>query len=431
MSMPVRGLAAGVALCALAACTPPGTVGASFGPVEDVGIGLLAPLSGPDAAIGAEQRRGAELAIEVVNDKHRQIPLPLASGAGLPRLKGARLRLSVVDSAGSPDAATVQFDRLITDLRPVAVIGGDRLPVAVAASQRAERLRVPYVDAGSTAAAVTENGSDWYFRTSPDDRMLGEAAFSLFTRVAIAGSPTRRVTLVQPADGRLDDLSVVVQELAAEANVQVVRVVKQGSGGQASAAGQAVGGGAQATVVIANTRNEAVGMTKELRKRNRQQPLIGLGPGFADPAFPGQAGAAANGVLRPMPWSVEFATRNRAAGAVDQLFERRFGAPMSAIAANTFAAVLALATAIDDAAATGPAEVRSALLAADIPGRRLMMPWLGVHFDGGGQNGRAAAVVEQIAGGKVRVVQPAELATGPLAWPGLKPRQPDQNASTG
>ncbi len=132
-----------------------------------------------------------------------------------------------------------------------------------------------------------------------------------------------------------------------------------------------------------------------------------------------------------MPWSVEFATRNRAAGAVDQLFERRFGAPMSAIAANTFAAVLALATAIDDAAATGPAEVRSALLAADIPGRRLMMPWLGVHFDGGGQNGRAAAVVEQIVGGKVRVVQPAELATGPLAWPGFKPRQPDQNAPAG
>ncbi len=40
MSMPVRGLAAAVALCALVACTPPGAVGASFGPVEDVGIGL-------------------------------------------------------------------------------------------------------------------------------------------------------------------------------------------------------------------------------------------------------------------------------------------------------------------------------------------------------------------------------------------------------
>ncbi len=191
------------------------------------------------------------MAIEVVNDKHRQIPLPLASSAGLPRLHGARLRLNVVDSAGSPDAATVQLDRLIADLRPVAVIGGDRLPVAVAASQRSERLRVPYVDAGSTATALTENGSDWYFRTSPDDRMLGEAAFSLFTRVAIAGTPTRKVTLVQPAGGRLDDLAVVVQELAAEANVQLVRVVKQAPGGQAGAAAQALGAGAQATVVIA------------------------------------------------------------------------------------------------------------------------------------------------------------------------------------
>lgn len=91
MSMPVRGLAVMAVLSLLSGCSPAGAD--SSRPVQDVGVGLLAPLTGPASAVGAEQRRGAELAAEIVNDDHERVGLPLAAGTGLPNLGGARLRL--------------------------------------------------------------------------------------------------------------------------------------------------------------------------------------------------------------------------------------------------------------------------------------------------------------------------------------------------
>lgn len=411
MSMPVRGLAMVVVLSALAGCVPPGVRTEVVRPVEDVGIGLLAPLSGPDAAIGAEQRRGAELAAELVNDEHRDVSLPLAPGTGLPALNGARLRLSVTDTGGTADTVAAHVERLVTDLHPVALVGGDREPVTAAASQRAERLRVPYVDAGSSATYLTETGLDWYFRTAPSDRIVGAAVFALLTRPGRERVPARRIVLVQPGDGRHADLATTIRELAGEAGIAVT-VVKAES--TTSAAAKVAQGDEDVAVLLAPTREDASELVAEVRRRDATLPLVGLGPGFTDPQFDA---ADADGLLRPAPWSGEFTSRNRPARAVDELFQRRFGTPMSAPAAATFTAVLALATAIDGAAATRPDGVRTALLAADIPGTRLIVPWLGIQFGDGGQNARAGAVVEQVIDGELRLVHPAELATAPLDWP--------------
>jgi branched-chain amino acid transport system substrate-binding protein len=412
MSMPVRGLAAVAALCLLVGCTGSGSVDAR--PVDDIGVGLLAPLSGPDAALGAEQRRGAELAAEIVNDDHDQVPLPLAAGTGLPHLGGARIRLSVGDSAGTVEGATGQLDRIVDDLHPVALIGGDRDEVAAAVGQRAEQVRVPYLDAGSSAGYVADVGLDWYFRSAPSDRMLAASVVSLLTREA-----TGTIALAQPADGRHADLAAVLRELATDADVKVTVTVRTGSGvrGAERAAATLAREATGAVVLIAGTRAEAVALLQLLRVRKPSLPVFGLGPGFVTPDFAGTAGSAANRVLRPVAWSPEFATRNRAAGVVDELYQRRFGTPMTAAAAGAFTAVMTLAAAIDGAAAREPEAVRGALRAADVPGARLIMPWVGVRFGAGGQNEHAAAIVEQIDGEKTHVVHPAELATAELVWP--------------
>ena len=414
MSMPVRGLAVVVVLCALSGCTAEGAPTDVARPVEDVVVGLLAPLSGPDAAIGTEQRRGAELAAEIVNDNHREIALPLAAGTGLPNLRGARIRLSVADTTGTASGAETQLGRLVDDLRPVAVIGGDRDAVAAAASQRAERLSVPFLDAGSSAAYLTEVGLDWYFRTAPSDRILSAAAFSLLARQS-AGT----VALVRPADGSHADIVSAIRELAAETDVQVAATVRVDAAGKsaAAAASKAVKVGPDAAVVIAGTRDAAVATVRELRERKPKLPVIGLGQGFTDPEFVTKASGSGEGVLRPVAWSADFAARNRAAGSVDELYQRRYGTPMTPVAAGAFTAVLALAAAADNAEATTPEAVRSALRAADLPGGELIMPWVGVHFAEGGQNERAAGVVEQIIDGKAKVVHPTELATTELIWP--------------
>ncbi|HEV2892592.1 MAG TPA: ABC transporter substrate-binding protein, partial [Actinomycetota bacterium] len=115
----------------------------------------------------------------------------------------------------------------------------------------------------------------------------------------------------------------------------------------------------------------------------------------------------------------EVAARNPAAKPILELYEERFGSPMSEVAAGSFTAVLTLAKAMNDAGSIESDRVRTALLNLDIPGRDTIMPWNGVRFDGSThQNTGAAGVVEQVEANDVlRVVFPGELAQEPAKWP--------------
>jgi branched-chain amino acid transport system substrate-binding protein len=100
-----------------------------------------------------------------------------------------------------------------------------------------------------------------------------------------------------------------------------------------------------------------------------------------------------------------------------ELYEERFGTPMSEVAAGSFTAVLMLSKAMADAGSTEPDRVRAALLNLDIPGRDTIMPWNGVRFDATHQNSGATGVVEQVDQDALRIVFPAELAQERARWP--------------
>src|SRR6202521_6030506 len=73
---------------------------------ETVKIGILWPLTGNAAAPGQASKAAAEIAAEIVNNKHPELGnLPLAASEGLPNLGGARLELVFVDHQGNPSLA--------------------------------------------------------------------------------------------------------------------------------------------------------------------------------------------------------------------------------------------------------------------------------------------------------------------------------------
>jgi branched-chain amino acid transport system substrate-binding protein len=95
---------------------------------------------------------------------------------------------------------------------------------------------------------------------------------------------------------------------------------------------------------------------------------------------------------------------------VASLYQRRFKAPMTEAAAETFTAVLTLAQAVDSARSLDAQAIRTAMLGLNVPGRDTIMPWGGIRFDQTGQNVQAAALVERITPNAARVVFPQELA---------------------
>jgi len=385
--------------------------------IGEVRIGVLAPRSGVSRAAGIESQRGAELAADLVNGEQGPAALAGTAGAGgLARL-GGHLTLVGADTRSDPEHAASEAVRLVSAEHVAGLVGAYDADVTEVASQRTERLRVPFVNGDSPTDFLTNRGLDWFFRTGPTDRMFGEAFFSALGQLA---GDTREIAILYSKDGPGSVVAKLTGELAIEGGFQSVAKVAYLPGTDPVPAIQQLRTKApdQTPVfAIASTPGDATAVVKAIRQTGYTPPgIFAFGPGFLETGA--LAPADAEGLFAGTAWSREVAGRSPVAKPVMEMYEDRFGAPMSEVAAGSFTAVLVLADAIGRAGSTDPQRVRSALLNLDIPGREMIMPWSGVRFDTFHQNTAAAGVVEQRVKGLFRVVFPDELQPeNPAVWP--------------
>ncbi|WP_327328004.1 ABC transporter substrate-binding protein [Streptomyces sp. NBC_01210] len=195
---PLRPLLACAVLLVSTACT------GSSGPDQmtssaAITIGYLAPLTGPDASAGLSARRGAEFAATVINTAMPRLALPLAKAAGLPHLNSARIKVVTEDTGGDAQRAAGAVDTLLKK-NPAALSGGYESAVTLAASDRTEQLRVPFVNAESSATSLTPRGREWFFRTGPTGATFGRMFFSLLKQQRAKDQPIRRLAIVHTTD---------------------------------------------------------------------------------------------------------------------------------------------------------------------------------------------------------------------------------------
>jgi branched-chain amino acid transport system substrate-binding protein len=403
-------LVVGVISIVLSGCTAPDKLPSALV------IGVLSATTGGDSSAGDDAVRGAQLAVEVINDDHGKLPVPLGPGLGLPRLNGARLLLVSADTRANPEEAARQATGMVTLQHTVGVILADSPQVAAATASEMQRLRVPLLDASSTADYLTELGLDWYFRTGPSDRLLTEGAFAMLRR-HLPPTASKVALVFEPGGDSAVGASAVKQ--AAERSASSVVFEQEWQGGESSGTGLAAGlseSKAEAVVAWAHTAAGAAAIARAAAATS-SRPVVGLGKGFRLLAKPPATGEV---MLRSVVWSAEFAQRSPAAQAVMQLYEKRFGHAMSDTAAAAFTAAIALAVAIDASGSQDTAAIRSALRQESLPPTQMIMPWNGVQFAADGHNSRAAGAIEAWENNTYRVVFPAELASRPLQWPAAR-----------
>jgi branched-chain amino acid transport system substrate-binding protein len=404
-----RLVLAAVAL-SVAACTSSGPEDEPASPSE-VRIGVLAPKTGASRAAGAEAQHGAELAAALVNgEEGATVSLAGAGSEGLVGLGGAKLTIVAGDSKSNPDTGTSEADRLVIEERVVGLVGAYDAAVTEAASQRTERLGIPFVNGDSTAGYLSERGLTWFFRTGPTDRMFGEAFYSTLQQEKVR---PKRISMLYTTDAAGESLHQVLHDLAPEADYDEHGMVKFAPGKPNLVPElQELRDEKKPEVLflMTSTASDAVRVLKTMGTIGYRPPQVfAFGGGVTEPQVLQAAGTAGEGLFYGTAWSREIAGRSGIAKAVMERYEERFGQPMTETAAGTFTAVLMLAEAIDNAGSTDPQRVRAALLNLDIPGRETIMPWSGVRFDGSHQNVAANGVVEQRVGDALRVVFPSEL----------------------
>jgi branched-chain amino acid transport system substrate-binding protein len=395
-------------ILALSACTA-----ATHQPsaVSEVRIGLLGRFSDSGGGAGQEGARGAQLAAEIINQT-RSVPVPLA-GAGLPGLGGAKIRVIQADTRGGLDQPQPAKQATSLATQGVAgIVSVDSATSTALASERTERIGVPFMGAVATADFLTERGLDWFFRTTPTDTMLAQAGLGVLGQ---RESPAHKLGVVQANDDNSNEAVIALQGLAAQAGASVLPPAGFKSGSvpdQVRPAIDQVRGGNPDTViaVAAEPGDASTLLTADVSAGGQQPVSLAMGPGFNVQTIRQAIGTAGTGLLHTTAWSQDFASRNPAANAVASLYQRRFNAPMTEAAAETFTATLTLAQAIDAARSVDAQRVRTALLSLDVPGRDTIMPWGGIRFDQTGENTLAAGLVEQVTATSARVVFPRELA---------------------
>jgi len=421
------------ALALATACTGGGdnSSGAAASGDQALKIGLLTQLNGPSKVAGSEAQNGAKLAVDVINGLNPSIPLPLASDAGLPNLGGVKVSLVVKDVTPAaetdpkkreedPQQGTGNVQKLagdavsdmVSNQGVNALIGAYDPEVTEAASQRAERFEVPFVNADSPATFLTDAGRDWFFRIGPTWRSAGQAFFSLLSQQKIEPG---KIAVLYAQDKAGQDVVTTTTDLAKEGGLDQEHPVAtfgfDPSGSNAATALLKVRAYNPDTLLLYSSPASVLPLVQAVVGSGlKPRAAMSFSLGYVTAQTFDPAAAAVDGLMRSTSWSIEAAQRNPAAQAVTGLYQRRFNSPMTEAAASAFTAVMTVAQAVNNAGTLDEQRVRSALLSLHIPGEQTIMPWAGIQFDETHQNTLAEALIEQYHNRAFSIVYPSDAA---------------------
>ena len=143
---------------------------------NEVKIGVLYPLTGPVAQVGIDAVAAVKTALDIINNSH-DLPIPLASDAGLAGLNGAKITIVVADHAGKPEIGIGETERMVQSEKVSAMFGAYYSSVTGAASQVTERAKIPWVNGESTSPKLTTRDFKYFFRVTPHDGEFTQLMF--------------------------------------------------------------------------------------------------------------------------------------------------------------------------------------------------------------------------------------------------------------
>src|SRR5215831_6397736 len=158
-----------VVLAALALGAPWLVSVRAAGPVNEVLIGELLPLTGNFASLGQQYLWAGQTVEDIVNNDYPDLMVPLGPGKGFPGLGGAKMTLVVRDDQSRGDLARTLVEQLIT-VNKVHFINGEGTSGTTSIIQPVvEGYGIPMACHPCASPTLTEKGFKWFWRTGPND----------------------------------------------------------------------------------------------------------------------------------------------------------------------------------------------------------------------------------------------------------------------
>jgi branched-chain amino acid transport system substrate-binding protein len=382
-------------------------------------VGAVYPLTGNIASTGLDCRRGAELAVDIINGKY-DLDLPLARSEGIPGLGGARMELVFGDTKGEPKNGIAEVERLVTQERAVAIIGAYQSAVTKTASQATERLKIPYVCSDSSSPTLTQTGYRYFFRASPHDALFARDQFNFLKDMEKAKKQKVETVAVLYENTEFGaNVGKEVVKLAQEYGYRLVAEVSYAANATdvTSEVGRLIKANPD-VLMHASYITDAILFTKTYKEMGFKPKAIMTFAGYIEPAYLPAVKSDGNDIIVRSTFALDLAKNKPLVAKVNELFKKKYGMDMSENAARSFTAPFILADAMNRAKTTEAEAMVKALEETRFGPDQVIYPWQGVQFDPKShQNVHARGILVQIQGQQYVTVWPFESAARDVVWP--------------
>jgi branched-chain amino acid transport system substrate-binding protein len=363
-------------------------------------IGVILYLSGVQAFMGQQTRKGNEFGAKLVKE---------AGGPPLEFIYG--------DAESKPENGRIVAERLIRE-GCTLLIGTNDSGSTISVAQAAEAAKIPFLINIASAPQITELGFTQIFRNFPPaTTLVGNAVARIKEVGAATGVEPKTAVILHVNDTFGQGIMKGVETLWDKLQVPIKILDRIGYDVRARdlsvevAKAKAVG----ADILMPITRvNDAILIVREMVKQN-WSPMGIISPGSPGPyekAFTDALGKYGDGYMSCVPW---YNPTKKRARDIAERFEKEMDARFDLNAVFAYEAVEIAADAIRRAKSNEPAAIHAALKATDIEDH---IAYGGpIRFDEKGQNPNIGVVMLQNQNGKPVVVGPADAQEAKAVFP--------------
>jgi branched-chain amino acid transport system substrate-binding protein len=366
-----------------------------------INVGVIMPLSGPNAQFGINSRNGIELVADEIN-----------SAGGIAELGGAKINLIVADATSTPTTAGTVAQRLISQQDVTALLGAFVSSLTIAISEVTERRDIPLLTM-SFADQITGRGYKNIFQVVAKASVIGKAQFEYTAAIAQAsGAKIEKIAIMYEDTAYGTAQATGLRAGAKAANVEIVMddAYPLGITDTTPLINKLRASGAQAVFPVSYL-NDSLLIIRTMRQQKLTMPAIGGAAGYVIPDFEKGLGEYAENVL-----SIDTSNYDLAPDLTER-FRKRFGYFMVHEALEHAVCLEVLVQAIKKAKSAKAEDVAAALRGAKFTGGWIQgMTGGAVQFDDTGLNVLSVPLMVQWRGKDIVTVWPKDVAKSSPVW---------------
>ena len=315
---------------------------------ENVKVGIVLPLTGPQAKFGEIEKRSFEMAAEEIN----------AAGG----VKGSKLELLFEDDTGKPDVGRAAVEKLISRDKVPVLTGGYSSAVTQAATAVAQQFKVPFLVTTGSADEITEKGYDHVFRINPTSSEYFDPFESLIQKVG--GIKTMALLYENTQFGQSSAKDVEGAAKRAGIDVTVKEGYQAGAIDFKPILSKVKAKNPDIIYMISYVMDAALLMSQSKELDINPKMFAGGGAGFTLPEFQQKAGAAAEYVFSATLWTEDVPYK----GAKEYFdkFRKKYNAETEYHGAEAYGSMYVVADALKRAKSFASKDIRDALAATDM-----------------------------------------------------------------